>query len=144
MRTIDKYCQEANEFLHEIQQELGFDDEQHTLNAVKSVFFTLRDSIHPGESMDFISQLPMVFKGLFVDQWKIGDNMGKGGKTLDQFLKQVNDNNERIERNRLGSDEEVKKVVQGVFSAIRKRASEGQIEHVKGQLPEEVRELFPA
>lgn len=72
--NFNKYAQEGNEFLKELAVELGHPEEiNRTAIILRSVLHLFRDRITISESFDFLSQLPMFLKGIYVENWKYSE-----------------------------------------------------------------------
>jgi len=139
--TIDfgKYALTGSKFVKKVAIELG--DKENTSRAgriLRAVLHVLRDQSTPQESMQFISQLPMFIKAIYVDGWRLGSDKGRVGH-LDDFITAV--------RNEAASDdflneESCLEAIQAVFRVIREYVSDGEIEDLRRTLPEEIRVLL--
>jgi len=139
--TIDfgKYALTGSEFVKKVAIELG--DKENTSRAgriLRAVLHVLRDQSTPQESMQFISQLPMFIKAIYVDGWRLGSDKGRVWH-LDDFITAV--------RNEAASDdflneESCSQAIQAVFRVIREYVSDGEIEDLRRTLPEEIRVLL--
>lgn len=142
MANFEKYAQHAHEFTKEIAKELGT-DENEALRTTKSVFHTLRETITPEESMHLVSQLPMIMKAIYVDGWKISHSASKV-RSLNQFLTEVNDIHKSIDNGQeIGNQDQIRKNVECVFRVLKNHIPDGELEHIKSQVPLEVKELIP-
>jgi hypothetical protein len=73
--NFDKYAQTGKEFVKKIAFELGDEDNTSRAGALlRATLHTLRDQSSPEESLQFISQLPMFIKAIYVDGWKPGSH----------------------------------------------------------------------
>jgi len=74
LHFFDKYLHEINAFIDELAENFGhMEDKNQTIRLLKATLHTLRDKITIGESLDLISQFPMMLKALYVEQWKYSD-----------------------------------------------------------------------
>src|SRR5262245_13480502 len=72
LHPFDKPYDEATRFVKNIALRLGTPrDLEHAVRVLKSVFGVLRRRIVPDESLQLISKLPLVLKGIYVDGWNI-------------------------------------------------------------------------
>ncbi len=141
---LDKYTQEAHSFLHKVAAELNNgNDIRHAGRVTVSVLHTLRDSISPEESMHLIAQLPMILKGVYVDGWDFSKRMIKKD-TVEDFLDYLRLQNLSTSDRDFADNEQARKNVVAVLRVIKNYVSEGEIRHVKQQLPEPVAALFDA
>ncbi|WP_423147817.1 DUF2267 domain-containing protein [Rubrolithibacter danxiaensis] len=119
--------------------ELGAsDDMEHAFRVTQAVFHGLRDRITIEESMHLISELPMALKAMYVNEWNISKKRNDSS-TLHEFLKEIS-NETRTAEIDFGSNP--KEEAPAVFRVIRNCVSQGEMEHVKGQLTPEIAELM--
>src|SRR6059058_4956909 len=91
LHQVSKYAEDANEFFKRVAVELG--DPRDTAKAyriTRAVLHTLRKKIDAGESMNLVSQLPMILKGIYVDGWKISPQP-KNQDGVPEFLQEIRD-----------------------------------------------------
>lgn len=142
MVNMGKYVEEANSFLKEVARELGNpEDIGHAGRVTAAVLHTLRERISVEESMHLISNLPMILKGIYVDGWKI-TKQAYHADTMDEFLDEVREHS-RVDPGRdFGNNDMARETVQAVIRVLRKYVDEGEIRHIRQQLPEGVAVLF--
>jgi uncharacterized protein (DUF2267 family) len=140
----EKIIQKGNEFLNEIATALGNpDDQDHAYRVLSAVFNALRNRITVEESVHLIAQLPMLIKAFYVDGWKISSNQ-RSSSTLEGFLECVKDQNPRTAGRDFGNNEDTRKAVEAVIKVLKNYVTEGEINHIKAQLPEEIAEILEA
>lgn len=136
---FENYAHEGNVFMKKVAKELGApEDQAHAFRVVQAVFNAIRDRITPQESLHLISELPMAIKSLYVTDWKIHDKPKKY-ETKAEFLDAVYQSITTAEID-FGSDAEAE--VQAVFRVLKNSVSEGEFNHVKGQLTKEIAQLL--
>lgn len=138
---FENYAQEGNLFLKEVAATLGApEDKEHAFRILQAVFHTLRDRTTMEESLHLISELPMALKAVYVNNWHFRDNPEKY-ETKSEFFDRIKaiDITDEID---FGTNPE--KEVKAVFKVLSNRISEGEIDHVKEQLPTEIAELINA
>lgn len=140
--TFNRYVQKGNELINEVAEELGYpDDTEKAHRILKAVLHALRDNIPVEENLHLIAQLPMMIKGVYVDNWKVyGD--GSNVRHLDDFILKVQLINENNSRRDLESPEETRQAVEAVFKVLKKHVSEGEIDDVVNMLPREIQPLM--
>src|SRR4051812_20752718 len=68
--VFDETLQKSNLLLKDIEETYGWEDRHHQAYAgLRAVLHTLRDRLTPDEAANFASQLPLLIKGVFYDQW---------------------------------------------------------------------------
>jgi uncharacterized protein (DUF2267 family) len=137
---FEHYAYEGNVFLKKVASELGTpDDTECAFRVSQAVFYALRDRITVEESQDLISQLPMAIKAVYVNGWKLGKAREKY-KTRQEFLNAVYAHGAPTAARDLGEDPSPK--VQAVFRAVKNYVSEGELRHVRSQLPQKIADLL--
>lgn len=139
-----EYSQKGNEFIKEVAQELGTpQDTNHAGRVLTAVLHGIRDTITPEESLHLISQLPMWIKAVYVDGWKLSKSPTRI-RHMEDFVQTVRDNSGRTAGRDFGNDEETKANIEAVFRVLKTHVSEGEIDDIKSQLPEEMVSLWDA
>jgi uncharacterized protein (DUF2267 family) len=142
MDRLNKYVEEANLFFKDVAAELGNPEDTARASRVTVAFFhTLRERLSPSESMHVISQLPMILKGMYVDGWKMHESINKVD-TLDEFLDEVRDHSPGPIGRDFGDHQQTRENILAVISVLRKYVDEGEMRHIRTQLPEPIAELF--
>ena len=140
--NIDTYVNETNEFLKKVARVTSLpEDKGHAYRLVSSFFHALRLRITPDESMHFISQLPMFFKGVYVDGWKFSKQSDRP-KTLTGFLDDVRENYGPSPHEDLMEDKKAAILMRNIIGVLRIYLSAGELNDVKKQLPQEIGVLF--
>ena len=134
VRTFDQSLETTREWLRDVQEEMGLDDEQRAFMVLRAVLQTLRDRLTIEETAHFAAQLPMLLQGVYYHGWT---PKGKPEKIRDreEFLDRVAEN--------LMRQHDPEEACRAVFSVVERRMTGGEIEDIKGTLPEAIRELWP-
>lgn len=137
-----KHNQKAIEFLKEVARELETpDDIAYADRLVNSLLSVLREMILPAEALEMASALPMYIQGQLLDGWKItGDT--KRLKTRDEFFDELREKYPRTTGRPLGDYQSVRKDVKAVLRVLQRYVPEGEVRHVKAQLPEPIAQLW--
>jgi len=140
--NFDKYAHTGHTFVKKIATELGDEKDLSTAGHIlRATLGVLRDQSAPEESMQFISQLPMFIKAIYVDGWKISGKKTKL-RHLDDFIKEVHKRCNASGHDDFTSQEGCYLAVHAVFRVIKEYVSEGEIEDLRLTLPEELRALL--
>jgi uncharacterized protein (DUF2267 family) len=140
--NFDKYAQSGHAFVKKIARELGDENDTSTASRIlRSTLIVLRDQSTPEEAMQFISQLPMLIKALYVDGWKLSDKKSKV-RHLDDFITEVHKQSQAAGHDDFTSQEGCFLAIQAVFRVIREYVSAGEIEDLRLTLPVELRPLL--
>lgn len=142
MANIDNYVEEVNRYFREVAREMGnVEDIPHAMRVTTAVLHTLRDRISVEESMHVISNLPMILKGIYVDGWKI-TRKASDSSTLKEFLNEVRMHSPVNPGRDFGDDTFAEEQVKAVIRVLRNYIDDGEIRHIRQQLPEGVAMLF--
>lgn len=137
-----KYVEDVNLFLRQVAQELGEPDNMdHAARVTVGVLHALRVNISVEESMHLISQLPLILKGVYVDGWNISREMSQSN-SLEEFLDDVRMQVLPTSERDFGDNEQASKNVRAVLRVMRNYVSEGEMRHIKQQLPKPIAALF--
>jgi uncharacterized protein (DUF2267 family) len=128
--------QKANVWMKELAAELGLGMED-TLLAFRTVSHALRDRLPPPEAAQLAASFPLLLKGVYFDGWKLGATPVKI-RTTEEFLAFLSPPLARGTRN-----VNVEEVTRTVFRFIAHHIAEGEVEQIRGVLPERLRELWP-
>jgi uncharacterized protein (DUF2267 family) len=140
--NINKYTAEANRFINEVAAELGDSSAWDMAGRVTiAVFHTLREKLTPEESFHLISQLPMILKGIYVDGWDPAKQVERTD-TLEEFLQHLRDHDARAAGRDFGDDEQAARHFQAVLRVMSHYISDGEMKHIRQQLPRPVAQLF--
>ncbi|WP_240676241.1 DUF2267 domain-containing protein [Botryobacter ruber] len=69
--NFDNYQKEAKTWLHELCHYLGIEDEQKAARIFRAVLHAIRDRIQAGEAIHFAAQLPVIWKGIYFDGFRL-------------------------------------------------------------------------
>lgn len=135
MRNIvDHYCHDAQLFFRDLALELGPpEDIELAMRVTRDIFHVLRDRIMPEQSMQLVSQLPMLLEGMYVDGWKITKARTES-VTLEEFMNDLRSEDPAAGHD-FANDEEAKLKIRAVFDTLRRYVDGGELRHLCAQLP---------
>ncbi len=134
IRTFDQSLETTRQWLQEVQELMGLDDEQRAFRVLRAVLQTLRDRLTVEEAAQFAAQLPMLLQGVYYHGWT------PAGKPLkirsrQEFLDRVAEG--------LMREHDPEEACRTVFRVLEDKMTGGEIEDVKRILPEAIRGLWP-
>ncbi len=140
--SFDKFAQEAYEYVNYLATELGhLEEKERVLKIWRAVMHTIRDRIHLGESFQVIAPLPMILKGIYVEDWKYSEKPPKNYDSIEEMKKEV----KTVQKQYGEEDSPWSKPTEGIISitlgSLRKFLDERQLEHLKDQMPKEIKKL---
>lgn len=133
--VFDKTLQSTHIWLDDIMEVVG-PDRQVAWHALGAVLRTLRDRLPLGLAAHLGSQLPILIRGIYYDQWEPGKEPDKS-RELEEFLEHVSEKLENIR------PINVNDATRAVFHALSCHISRGQTVKVREALPEDIRRLWP-
>ena len=133
--VFDKTLQTTHIWLDELMAEIGF-DRQAAWHVLGAVLRAVRDRIPLELAVHLGSQLPLLVRGLYYDQWHASGRMDKKPRSLDAFLEPIREQLAQIR------PIDASNVTQAVFRILSRHANPGQIEKVKHALPGEVQAIW--
>lgn len=134
--VFDTTVQKTNLWLKRIMEELHWDDRQRAYDALRAALQALRDRLTIEQAAKLGAQLPMLIRGLYYEGW---DPTGKPLKErrVEEFLAHI----PPYFRGEPFVDSE--RVVRAVYKVLAENISEGELEDVRGMMPEDIRDLLP-
>lgn len=140
--NFNQYATEGNTFIKAYANELRLNEDHDQAGRIlTTILHGLRAMITTEESLQFIAQLPMFLKALYVNGWTIKTKKEKI-KTMDDFigfLRSISGNTSVID---FYSNEVAEADVHSTFKMLRVYVSDGQMDDMIGQLPKQLKKLF--
>jgi uncharacterized protein (DUF2267 family) len=136
LEVFDKTVQTTNIWLNEIMDELGH-DRQIAWKALSTVLHKLRDRLPLEVAAHLGSQLPILVRGVYYDQFAPG-RLPSDCDTPEQFCDEVAEWMSDVRP----VDPEA--AVHAVFGVLSRHISEGQIDKVRNALPKRLRRVWEA
>jgi uncharacterized protein (DUF2267 family) len=133
--VFDKTLQTTHIWLDELMAEIG-SDRQAAWHVLGTVLRAVRDRIPLELAVHLGSQLPLLVRGLYYDQWHAPGRMDEKPRTLDAFLSPIS---EQLAQTRPIN---AHNATQAVFRILSRHVNPGQIEKVKHALPGEVQAIW--
>jgi uncharacterized protein (DUF2267 family) len=135
--VFDKTLQTTHIWLDELMEVIG-PDRQLAWHVLGAVLRALRNRIPLGLAAHLGSQLPLLVRGLYYDQWHAPGNIEEKCRTLDEFLEPIS--KELADTRPVN----VREATRAVFQILSRHVNRGQIDNVRDALPEQVRNFWPA
>lgn len=140
--NFDKHALKANEFLHKVAQNLGNPDDLIKAERIlKAVLHALRNRLSTEESFQFMSQLPLLIKAIYVDGWKHSKEFVRI-KHMEEFIDEVYKEAGKTASVDFATESITLKSINCVFSAIKNQVSKGEVDHLKAVFPKELKQLW--
>lgn len=133
--VFGKTVQKAHAWLEDLRVELGAASDAEAYRALRATLPALRDALTVHEVGDLSAQLPMLFRGLFLEGWRPTAPRQRV-RDLRWFLAAV-------QARYGGQHVDAHRVATGVFKVLADHVTAGEIGRVKQALPHALRVLWP-
>lgn len=141
--NFNQYATEGNTFLKDYAKEMNMPNDRDKAGRVlTAILHALRDIIPTEESLQFIAQLPMFLKAVYVNGWNIKKKKPKI-KHMAEFLDLVRAYDWPAEVNDFEySDDLAERYVDVTFIYLRKYVSLGEMEDIRDGLPKDLKRMI--
>lgn len=140
--SFDKFAHEAHEYVNRLAEDLGHPEEKERVLMVwRAVMHTVRDRIHMGESLQVMDPLPMIFKGIYVQNWKFHEKPPLDYDTIEEMKNQVKAVQEQYGEQEFPWKKSTEEIISITIDSLKRYLSDEQLNQLKGQMPKEVQEL---
>ncbi len=137
LATFDSTLQTTNIWLHELREELGWEERHRAYHALRVVLHAIRDLLTIEEVADLGAQLPMLVRGIYYEGWHPTRQPQKRVRKREEFLAPIS---QAFQDHPEVSPEGV---VWAVFKVMERHITQGEIKDIKQILPKSVRALCP-
>lgn len=135
---FDDYAAKGKSFVAEVARELHTDDMDRAGRMLRCVLRALRNRLTVEESFQFLSQLPMAIKGVYVDGWKVRMDPSRI-KHIEDFRTEVKKEDDFAAIKDFFHDGAVDEAIKAVFKVLSRHVTPAEIHHVISALPAEIR-----
>jgi uncharacterized protein (DUF2267 family) len=133
--AIDKTVQLTHEWIKEIEEELQTSDRHFAFQSLRAVLHVLRDRLPLQEAAQLGSQLPILIRGIYYENFNPRDLPVKDRKP-EEFLGRILDQLPAFDV----IDPE--RIARAVFHVLGKRVSPGEIKDVRANFPKSMASLW--
>ncbi len=138
--NFNQYAQEGNTFMKHYTKTMNLNDDREKAGRIlSSVLHGLRELISTEESLQFISQLPMFLKAVYVNGWNI--HKPKKAKNMTEFIELLRQFNGVTAYNDLANDEVAENYIRTTFIELRQYVSLGELEDIRSELPKDLKHM---
>jgi len=134
--TLSHAVQQTQEWLKELRDNGDLADESEALSVLRAVLHQLRDRLTRDEAVDLAAQLPLIVRGIYFEGWRPAKTPEKTVRTKQEFLDGVAT---KLRPHPISPEP----AVRDVFALITHHCDPGEVADAIGQLPPEVKELWP-
>jgi uncharacterized protein (DUF2267 family) len=138
IRGLNRNVQKTHEWVHLVQKELRWANEQRGYTALRAVLHALRDRMTLEEIAQFAAQLPTFVRGLYYEGWD-PTHTPLRKRDAESFLSQIRAAFKKTSQPVVDAEN----IARAVFRVIESRVSAGEIEDLKSLLPARMRRFWP-
>jgi uncharacterized protein (DUF2267 family) len=132
---VSHAVQTIQEWLRELKDKGELANEAAAYSVLRSVLHQLRDRLTLEEAVDLGAQLPLIVRGIYYDGWQPHE-VPRKVRSKKQFL-------DELSKDILPHTYPVEWAVSHVFALLARHCDPGEISNVIGQLPDDIKELWP-
>jgi len=140
--NFNQYAVEGNTFLKQYTKELCLsEDPERAGRVLSSILHGLRSIISVEESLQFIAQLPMFLKAVYVNGWSIKTKKDKI-KNIEGFIDLIRSLDGKTSSYDFESDKIAEDYIYSTFLVLRRYVSSGEMDDIRGVLPKQLKTLI--
>lgn len=140
--NFNQYATEGNTFLKAYAKEIGLPDNPERAGRIlMSILHGLRSLISFEESLQFIAQLPMFLKAVYVNGWSVKANREKV-KNVEGFIDLIRSIDGKTSLDDFESYEIAEDYIHSTFLMLRQYVSAGEMEDIRGELPKALKGMI--
>jgi uncharacterized protein (DUF2267 family) len=136
---FDKYAAKGNEVVRMLAEDLQTNRDK-AARILRAVLHSLRKRLTKQEAFQFMAQLPMALKAVFVDGWKFDEPYVRKGH-LHDFFEEIRAEDGLTPAYDFGNDEKAGLAVAAVFRTLNYFVSEGEKDDLIAVLPQEIKKF---
>ncbi len=140
--SFERFAQEAHEYVNELARDLGHPEEkERVLTIWRSVMHTVRDRIDLGESFQLMDPLPMIFKGIYAENWKYTPKPPKDFDRIEEMKDEVKMMQKQYGEQDFPWKKPTEEIISITIDSLKRYLRPEQLEHLKGQMPKEIQKI---
>ena len=138
--SLNRSLQDAEVWLRELSALSPFESREAAYALFRAVIHSVRDRLEMHEAVHFAGQMPTLVRGIYYEGWRpsLAPNRER---SLPEFLASVR---ESLGPGLPADAVNVEDATRAVFTFLETKFDEGQIRHVREQMPSEVQALWPS
>ena len=133
---FEKYIEQANHWVLEVSADLSIPEEK-AMRIIRVVLQALRNHIPIAESFHLMAQLPIIWKGIYVDGWVPTDRYVRMNNMHD-YIQSIRAVDEKMAAFDFGNDENATRNVMTVWKMMANHISRAQLLQICDTLPKTI------
>lgn len=140
--NFNQYAKEGNEFLKLYAKEIDLSEHPEKAGRIlNSILHGLRSIISVEESLQFIAQLPMFLKAVYVNGWSIKAKKERV-KDVEGFIDLIKSLDGKTSSYDFESNEIAEDYIHATFLVLRTYVSSGEMADIRDELPKRLKRLI--
>lgn len=136
-----QFAEEGEAFLKELAGELGCpEDRNRAARVLRTVLHTFRDMIPAEESVEFIAQMPMFLKAVYVERWSLKDQLVV--RSMDELISAMRMYEGSVADHDFPTDRDAEKSISVVLKMVHNYVSSGEMDDLRAVLPKKLKPLL--
>lgn len=136
LEVLDRTWHKTHEWVNELKGRLDWSSDKDALRLLRATLHQVRDRVHVNETAQLSAQLPIMIRGMFFEGWQ-PHLVPLPGRHAGDFITAIEHHVGDIMEFRGQQD------IVTVLRLLNARISRGQISDIRGNLPEDIRALWP-
>lgn len=137
--NFDTFAKDAHTYINDLAHHLEHPNEEvRVLQIWRAVMHTIRDRIPLEVSFKLVSQLPMILKGIYVENWKYQETPPLTYSTLEEMKTQVKTFQEQYGEDEFPWKKPTEEIILNTVQSLKRFLSEAHIDSLTTPLPKEV------
>jgi uncharacterized protein (DUF2267 family) len=133
--SIQRTVQKTNQWVKDLENELGIDNPSYAYRALRGYLQVLRDRLTIDEAAHLAAELPQLLRGVFYEGFDPG-HQPERIRDRETFLARL------AQRAQLDDLDEAARVAAAATRVLRRRIAAGEVDDALAQLPSEIREVL--
>jgi uncharacterized protein (DUF2267 family) len=133
--AIERTVQKTNEWIADLERELGTESRADAWRALRAYLQVLRDRLTLDEGAQLAAQLPQLLRGVFYEGFDPG-HQPEPIRDREMFLARL------AERAQLEDPAEAARAAAAATRVLRRHITPGEVDDVLAQLPSDIREVL--
>lgn len=136
IQVFERTAHETHEWINELADRLEWTSERDVLRMLRTVLCAIRDHLPVNEMAQFSAQLPIMLRGMYFEGWQ-PKNTPVAERHPQQFIDRVAEHVGDVLDYRGAED------ITTVFKLLNNRISVGEVQDVRANLPQALRDMWP-
>jgi uncharacterized protein (DUF2267 family) len=134
---MEKYLNHSGEWMNKIAAEMEVSPEK-AFRITRAVLHAIRNQISLEESFQWMSQMPIIWKGMYVDGWNLNHPFERMHH-LHDWLNSIRAEESTSVAADFGNDIQMRETLTGFFHALSKKMSRQQLFQLSDLFTEEIK-----